>query len=395
MKSSIVLLLVSTGFALGFLIWPPAAQAQRDDRILAPQEMIQDLGDRLIEVGVDTRLGSALLAKLDAASRALDQGQSRVAVKNLRAFQRKVHGNRTLGMSRGIFIYTADSLSAQADLIVTAIINPEMLVAVADLVYRGGTIIRDPRVYITYWDWGVGHLDPDGERAALEGFLGAIGGTPYLDLVTQYWQIMPQYPYFDLAQNPAGILKGVWFDDENPMPTGKDLTTNEHYKWAEVKHIQKEVSRSVEHFGAHPDAIYFIVTPPDRRLFGWGGVLAYHSSCKTGAAKYSVAYADFPYQPDLWLAQKPGIGKVGATTIVAYHELVEAITDPRYGDNPTHEGAWYPANFGWLDNQGAEIADKCGDVDVFVPQDFAVGGQIFKVPALWSNAVHNCAYTYP
>lgn len=394
MKTFSVYLLIFVGLTLGILALPDSLYAQRDERVLDPGEMVQNLTDHVIQLELDTGLTDSLLAKLDAAAAAIERQEPNVAVHQLRAFQREVHAKRTLGYRQGIFIYTGDGLSAQADLIVTVINSPEQLLKSNDLVYRGGTIIQQPKVYITYWDWGTQHADPAGERAALEGFLNAIGGTDYLNLLTQYYQITPQYPYLKFIQNPSNILKGVWFDDDNPMPTGYDSSTKQTFKWAEVEQIQKEAFRSILYFGYCEDCIYFIVTPPDRRLINWTAA-AYHSSFNFGGTSNSIAYVDLPYQPDLSLAKEPGIGPIGATTILAYHELVEAMTDPRYGDNPVHEGTWFPSNFGWVDNNNLEIADKCGDVNVFIPQDFVVDGQTYKVPELWSNAIHNCTYTLP
>ena len=394
MKTFMVSLSVFAIIILALLALPSPLHAQRDERVLDPGEMIKSLTDSVIQLELDTGLTNSLLAKLDAAAAAVARQEPNAAVHQLRAFQREVHAKRTLGFRRGIFIYTGDGLSSQADLIVTVINNPEILFKSSDLVYRGGTIIQQPKVYITYWDWGPQHADPDGERDALEGFLNAIGGTDYLNVLTQYYQITPKFPYLKFIQNPSNILKGVWFDDGNPMPTGIDLSTNQKYKWAEVEEIQKEAFRSVLYFGYCEDCIYFIVTPPDRKLINWNAY-AYHSSFNFGGTSNSIAYVDLPYQPGLKLATDPGIGAIGATTIIAYHELVEAMTDPRYGDNPVHEGAWFPSNFGWVDNNNQEIADKCGDVNVFTPQDFVVNGQTYKVPALWSNAIHNCAYTLP
>lgn len=59
----------------------------------------------------------------------------------------------------------------------------------------------------------------------------------------------------------------------------------------------------------------------------------------------------------------------------------------------------YPSGFAWVDTWSAEIADKCGDVLLWKPKDLpGFLGSLpvtYKVPALWSNAVHGCAYTLP
>ena len=50
------------------------------------------------------------------------------------------------------------------------------------------------------------------------------------------------------------------------MPKGYDSSTKQTFKWAEVEQIQKEAFRSILYFGYCEDCIYFIVTPPDRKL---------------------------------------------------------------------------------------------------------------------------------
>ena len=355
--------------------------------------LVEDLRQQVValkfadvtEVGGRIWLGGSLLSQLDETTRALEREDATGAVGNLRGFQRQVHALR--GVDRGIFVYEADALVAQAEVIIKSFGAggvPAAPPPSEDLMYLGGTVTEHPKVYLTYWGWGSDYSaenDPLGMVPVLEGFLTEIGGTPYLEPLTQYygrdWQNSslgkvegPEY----YISNDSNLLKGIWYDDQNPMsfnPSGQE--------------IEQEVRRSAQHFGYDKDAIYYIVTPPNR-IWGEGRPCSYHSSAANVAGD-SIIYVDFPYQPQVC---QIGLSGADATTIIAFHELIEAMTDPRYGDLPVTFGD----SFGWVARDNRENADKCGTLEGFPKLDVNLGGSTYAIQAQWSNVDHACVYSW-
>jgi hypothetical protein len=374
--------------AVGMLRDPVRVRAQ--SRQIDPIDVVRNLEGRVADLQREFQrdpLVFTLLDKLETAITSLERNNTVAAVGSLLSFQNEVRAHRSL--TGELFVYVADSLVAQAHIAIKGIADPGFLL-VADpnnLFYLGGTITESPSVFITYWGWGPNHDDPKGQNPVLEGFLAGIGGTPYLETMTQYYMTDPAAPGGrTYIKNLPGLLKGVWYDDIHARPdplSGSD--------------IEKEVRESTKHFGYNKDAIYFIATPPDRT---WNQTAcAYHASASNAPYTDSIIYVDLPYQPNVC---QIGLSEAAVTTVIAFHELAEAMNDPRYGDVPLNKIPGqpfyisdYPSNFGWLDKNGAELGDICGTLQGFPAKSITLNGTAYSIQALWSNADHGCVYSSP
>jgi hypothetical protein len=270
--------------------------------------------------------------------------------------------------------------------------KPARTTGSANLYYHGGVsdgsagtigVETTPRVYLVFWGpgWGTnGSNDPSGEAGILRNFLGGVGGSKWLNSVTQYCQGVASGTYTcgtsgQHAGNPSGILANYWYDASAAphSPSQSDLAG--------------EAVRAASHFGnttvaSNASVQYVVATATGNNSGGFGGhYCAYHSS--TSSSYGDVAYTNLPYITDAGAscgANFNNLGPNAGITIVEGHELAETITDQ------------FP-NGGWLDSSGAENGDKCAWNSATSAQP--MGGTSFPVQPLWSNASSSCVLSYP
>jgi hypothetical protein len=240
-----------------------------------------------------------------------------------------------------------------------------------NLNYYGGLVMNVPKIYVVYWHWTT---DPSGEAAYLNNFLGGVGGSSWLNIVTQYYSNAKGY-----ITDPTAILAGTW-NDSNTIPS--------HPRDSQ---IYTEAVRAGNHFGlsgstgpSGSNVMVIVATPHGNSTRGFGTQwCAYHSSVTTNSGYF--AYTNLPYQTDAGAAcgedfvNPAPSGTLDGVSIVGGHESAEAITDP------------YP-NTGWLDSSGSEIGDKCAWSAQST--DITLGTGKFAVQPLWSNASSGCAVSY-
>ena len=219
-----------------------------------------------------------------------------------------------------------------------------------ELSYHGGVggigVETAPRVYVVFWgsQWS---SDPSGEATLVQNFLNGVGGSSWLNSVTQYCQAVASGTVYcngagTAAGNPSGILVGVWFDNGSAAPSRPSQSN-----------LASEAVRAAGHFGntsasSNTSAQYVIATAHGNNSSGFGTqYCAYHSS--TSSSYGNVAYTNLPYITDAGAscgANFNGLGPNAGITIVEGHEMAETISDQ------------FP-NGGWLDSGGAENGDKC------------------------------------
>lgn len=263
--------------------------------------------------------------------------------------------------------------------------------AVSNLTYHGGTggigVETAPKVYLVVWGSQWTNNDPSGEVAILQSFFGAVGGSSWLNSVTQYCQGVASGTVNCGASgahagNPTGILAGVWVDNS--------LAPRHPSQGA----LAQEAIRAATHFGntspaSNASVQYVIATSHGNSSSGFGTqYCAYHSS--TSSTLGNIAYTNLPYMTDAGAscgANFAGLGPKAGITIVAGHELGETITDQ------------FPST-GWLDASGAENGDKCAWISSGqgASQNVTMNGKTFPVQSLWSNLFNGtggCVVSYP
>jgi len=263
-----------------------------------------------------------------------------------------------------------------------------------NLSYHGGTggigVETAPTIYLIFWGSQWVNNDPSGEAALLESFLASVGGSSWLNTVTQYCQGVASGTVFcngagTPAGNQAGMLYGYWYDSASAAPT--------HPKQSQ---LAAEAVRAAQYFGntaagSNNTVQYVIATATGNSSSGFGRqYCAWHSS--TSSTYGNVAYTNLPYITDAGTscgANFNGLGADAGITIVEGHEAAETVTDQ------------FPST-GWLDSNGSEIGDKCAwissgqgaSADVTFPD-----GSTFPVQSLWSNAFNSdsggCVLSYP
>jgi serine protease len=222
-----------------------------------------------------------------------------------------------------------------------------------NLINHGGRLLTNQIVYICYWGWT---SDPYGEKPYYEGFLNSVGGSAWLGQDNQYG-----------VSNPSGILKGTW-SDTTSVPTRPTQTQ-----------VNNAGARCEAHFGYNAQADYIVATPSGHSQSGFGTQwCAYHEGLSVGGQSIAVTY--FPYIHDAGASCGQNFvnanGPLDGVSIVGGHEMAEAQTDP------------LPCT-GWCDSSNAENGDKCA----WTPQshDITLGGKVYAVQPLWSNAISGCA----
>ena len=262
-----------------------------------------------------------------------------------------------------------------------------------NLVYNGGVggigVETDPRVYLVLWGSQWNGSDPDGEEAILEAFLSRVGGSSWLNSVTQYCQGLKTGTEFcddqgSAAGNPNPIYETAWYDTGSPAPNRPRQSD-----------LAAEAVRAAAHFyntapGSNDNVQYVIATASGNNPQGFGRqYCAWHSY--TSSSYGIVAYTNLPYITDAGAscgADFNGLGPTAGITIVEGHELAETITDP------------FPSG-GWLDSGGAENGDKCAWISSGrqgATANVSFGGTSYAVQSLWSNAFNNgkggCVLSY-
>jgi serine protease len=261
----------------------------------------------------------------------------------------------------------------------------------SNLNYHGGIggvgVETAPKVYLVFWgsQWGAvgspGSNDPSGEAAILQNFLNGVGGSPWLNSVTQYCQGVAKGTVFcngagSPAGNSAGILAGVWYDNTVSAPARPKQSQ-----------LAAEAVNAAQHFGVSAStnvtAQYVIATATGNNPTGFGTqYCAWHSSTSS-TSNGTIAFTNLPYITDAGGscgANFNGLGPNAGITIVEGHELAETITDQ------------YP-NGGWLDGNGAENGDKCAWISSGqgASANTTLSTGTFPVQSLWSNAFNGGA----
>jgi len=256
-----------------------------------------------------------------------------------------------------------------------------------NLTYQGGIggigVETAPTVYLVLWgsQWS---SDPSGESAVLQSFLGHVGGSSWLNSVTQYCQgvavgtiTCPSGSQF--AGNPSAIYGGIFQDDGPAAPAHPTQSQ-----------LAAEAVNAANHFGNTSSTVnktvqYVIATAHNNNASGFGTqYCAWHSS--TSSSFGNIAYTNLPYITDAGAscgANFNGLGPNAGMTIVEGHEMAETITDQ------------FP-NGGWLDRNGEENGDKCAWISSGpgASQNVALSTGTFPVQSLWSNATSSCVVSY-
>jgi hypothetical protein len=262
-----------------------------------------------------------------------------------------------------------------------------------DLSYNGGTggigVETAPKIFLVLWGSQWNNNDPSGESGFLQSFYKGVGGSSWLNSVTQYCQGVATGTIFcngagQAAGNPSGILAGVWADNASAAPT--------HPRQSQ---LANEAVRAAQHFGnttasSNASVQYVIATATRNSSSGFGRqYCAYHSS--TSSMVGNVAYTNLPYITDAGAscgANFNGLGPNAGITIVGGHEMGETVTDQ------------FPGT-GWTDSGGAENGDKCAWISSGqgATADITLSTGTFPVQSLWSNAFNGgaggCVLSYP
>jgi serine protease len=254
-----------------------------------------------------------------------------------------------------------------------------------NLYYHGGVggigVETAPKVYLVLWGAQWNNNDLSGESALLQSFYNGLGGSSWLNSVTQYCQNVASGTVVCgtagvHAGNQPGILAGVWSDNAVSAPARPTQSQ-----------LAAEAVNAAQHFGnstaaSNASVQYVIATASGNNATGFGTqYCAWHSS--TSSTYGNIAYTNLPYITDAGGscgANFNGLGPNAGITIVGGHELAETITDQ------------FP-NGGWLDSGGAENGDKCAWIGSGqgASSNVTLSTGTFPVQSLWSNAFNSNA----
>jgi serine protease len=243
--------------------------------------------------------------------------------------------------------------------------------ATSPLLYHGGPVQVAPQIFVVFWgsSWNNSTGDPNGVGNQYKNFLSIIGGSRWLNSVTQYTQTGGLH----VGNLPGSFVAATQsYVDTSSTPPRRPTQSQ----------LAAEAAKAAAHFGINytANASYVVALPLGIKPSGFGTqYCAYHSS--TTAAGHTIAWTNLPYMPDAGASCGAGSvnnpGTLDGVTIVGGHEQAETETDP------------FP-NTGWLDSSNAENGDKCAWMNL--ENNPNAGG--YPTQPLWSNANNGCVQSY-
>jgi hypothetical protein len=229
-------------------------------------------------------------------------------------------------------------------------------------VYRGGPVISKVKVYVVFWGSSVAN------QSALDGFYKTIADSVFVGQLSEY-----NTPTQKIT---PGQFVSSFVDTTAPMDSELDDST-----------VQQELANLIRGGSLpQPDAntLFMVHFPPGLTISMQGAsscqqFCAYHSSFQLGSG--NVYYGILPDYSGSDCGHCAIDSNVfNDTTVVASHEVAEAITDPNIGvANTTRD----ESQLGWYDDVNDEIADVCEG------QSLTLSG--YRVTKLWSNRLNACA----
>jgi hypothetical protein len=231
------------------------------------------------------------------------------------------------------------------------------------MVYRGGPVISSVKVFTVFWSPSVPN------QSGLPGFYASLVQGPYVDLLTEY-----DTPTQNIGR---GSYLGTYVD--GAAPSDSTITDDQ---------IAQELARLLD-AGSLPaadaDTLFMVHFPAGVTITMDGNTscqqfCAYHSSFTHGSG--TVYYGVMPDFSGGCASCGGESNAFDGTTVVAAHEVGEAMTDPNIGVANQNQDEH---QLGWYDDVSSEIGDVCEG------QSATVGG--YRVTKLWSNKANACAVT--
>jgi len=234
------------------------------------------------------------------------------------------------------------------------------------LQWFGGPVQNTPKIYIVLWGFKK-YGDPDGVAKYLEAYLKGVGGSKWLNTVTQYTDGSGP------IKNNKNQLYKILVDNKTAVPSQPSDGA-----------VQQEALLLAKKVGYDADASYVVSTPHGHNSPGFGSsYCAYHGS--VSGPKGPVAYTNNPYMPDAGqncgqnFVNQGQAGINDGVSIVEGHELAETQTDPEAGN-------------GWLTPGGEEIGDLCAWQGL---GDIKLSTGTFAVQPLYSDTQSGCVLSGP
>lgn len=254
------------------------------------------------------------------------------------------------------------------------------------LLYHNGPIVQKSNTYAIFWEPS-GHTTAQGYKDLITRYFNDIGGTPFYNTLTQYYQTSPT----KFIQNKS-TFKGSYVDTTTYPHTGSGIDP------LTDADIQAAVVRAL---GANgwPTGLnnyYFVFTAPNIESCidasdctpGTSNPVycAYHGNFKH--AGKDVIYSNMPYGGSYGtdcsgFALSPNANLDADIEISTLsHEHIEGVADPKVSTGP----------YAWYDAHGYEMADKCGYVYGTIAGDgsnVSLHGHPYIIQLEWSNAAKN------
>ncbi len=264
------------------------------------------------------------------------------------------------------------------------------------LTYYGGPVIGSVRVVMVLYGTGV---DPQ-VAGEMPVFYQQMVSSSHLDWLCEY--DTDRLDFFGRPGTQQRIQRGTWSAQiqitPDPSRDGATITDAQ---------IQTELAAQ---FAANalpaPDSstLYVLHFPPGKRI----QLDPQDSSCQQFCAYHGSFYDNglpvrYAVMPDMG----PGSGcdsgcGLGSTvlqntTSVAWHELVESITDPdvSIATDYTAPLAWYDAGDSSPGFPWGEVADICDDIGNDSITVFAGNGTAYLLQTVWSNDQNTCTDSGP